>query len=435
MDKKYRVSPDEEFLDPEETLVDSFSGLSDVESPISNSFFSYILIFFIGVSVFFIINLVDLQILSGKEYKDIARQNISLNYFIPAPRGTIYDRQGERMAYDVPDFELLLVTKDIPDDEEGLFNFTKNLSDVMEKPYSEVEKLLEEQEDKALISFGKNIGKDKAIQLTGLSLPGVYVLPIPKREYDDGEYFSHIIGYTNKVSDLDLDDSYYKLQDKIGRIGIEKYYEETLRGTHGIRYFSEDSPEDNIVEGKSGNGLVLNIDKEVQKKLTLELSKILQSYGLKRGAAIMQNPNNGAVIAMVSLPSFDNNLFQTNLTSQDLENLFKDKDKPFFNRVTTGQYNPGSTIKPLLALAGLKEGVVTPQTTITDRTGYITIPNQYDPEIIYKYHDWKIQGTVNLKKALAQSSDIYFYSLGGGYGAIDGLGVEKLTSYYEEFFN
>ena len=430
----YRVRPDEEFIEPEETLMDSRSNLSKIERPVSGSVFNFLVLFFGIILVLYLVNLMNLQIFSGDRLKEIALQNISLSYTTPALRGVIYDRQGKELAYSVPDFELVVIPKQIPKNKNGLDNFKQILSKTSGISIDSLENTLNLQKNNALIIFQKEIEKSKAIQVSQAKLPGVFIIPKPKRIYADGNYFSHIIGYINQVSDLDLEkDEYYKLQDKIGRSGLEANYEEILRGTHGLVNFSKESSGNDLLGSKPGDSLVVNIDFDVQKKLYESLNTTLRSVGLTRGAAIVQNPNNGAVIGMVSFPSYDNNIFQEELTLEDFKNNFSDRNKPLLNRAIGGTYSPGSTIKPLLALAGLKEGVITSNTTITDNKGYITIRSQFDPNVIYTYRDWKIQGTVDLKKAIANSSDIYFYSVGGGYGNISGLGISRLATYFKEF--
>ncbi len=434
MSQEYKIKPNEEFIDPEETLMDSVTNLSNIERPISNSIFSVFMVILIGVLAVYFINIVNLQVFSWKKFREMALQNISLNYFIPLNRGVIYDRQGKELAYNIPDFELFVVSKYIPADSEGIENFKKNLSAAAGKSIGEIDKILELRKNDALISIEKGLDRLKAIKISQLKLPGVYVLSVPKRFYAEGPYFSHIIGYTGKISPSDLQsDGYYKLQDRKGRIGIESFYEDVLRGEHGIINFSRASSDNNLKLGSPGNNLVLNIDSEVQKHLYLSVSKTLKSAGLSRAAAIVQNPQNGKVMGMVSFPSYDNNLFQEELTDFDAKEIFQNKNKPLLNRIIAGLYNPGSTIKPLLALAALKEKIITTETAIIDNKGYITVKNQYDPNIVYTYRDWKIQGVVNLRKALAHSSDIFFYSVGGGYGPIDGLGISKIASYLKQF--
>jgi penicillin-binding protein 2 len=137
-------------------------------------------------------------------------------------------------------------------------------------------------------------------------------------------------------------------------------------------------------------------------------------------------------MAMVSFPSFDNNDFIESLSEDEYNRYFEDQNKPMFNRIISGRYNPGSTIKPLIALAALEEGIIDPDKIILS-TGQITIANQYNPEIVYVFHDWKPLGWVDMKTAIAMSSNIYFYHLGGGYDDVEGLGLERIRKYMKFF--
>ena len=178
-----------------------------------------------------------------------------------------------------------------------------------------------------------------------------------------------------------------------------------------------------------GNNLVLNIDYDLQKKLYNELYGVLTSAGLSRGAAVIQNPRNGAVLAMVSFPSFDNNIFIKGLSDSQFKNLFESNAKPLFNRVISGLYNPGSTIKPFMGMAALQEGIITSQDTIRDCVSLV-VPNPFDKNSPYVFKNWRQDyGLFNLRRAIAQSCNVFFFAIGGGFGNISGLGAEKIAKY------
>ncbi|HEY4475005.1 MAG TPA: penicillin-binding transpeptidase domain-containing protein, partial [Candidatus Paceibacterota bacterium] len=182
-----------------------------------------------------------------------------------------------------------------------------------------------------------------------------------------------------------------------------------------------------------GKNLVLNIDYDLQKKLFNELYGVLVSSGLSRGAAVVQNPQNGAVLAMVSFPTFDNNLFVKGLSDSQFKNLFENSTKPLFNRVISGQYNPGSTIKPFIGMTALQEGIITPNDTIRDCVSLV-VPNPFDRNSPYVFKNWRQDyGLFNLRRAIAQSCNVFFFTVGGGPpaggGKISGLGAEKIGKY------
>ena len=289
-----------------------------------------------------------------------------------------------------------------------------------------------------------DLDKNQVLAIKFLSPEGYYIVPNTKRYYIDGQQFSQVTGYIGKVNKEDLQDDYYFSTDTIGRLGMEAQYEEVLRGEHGRIFFSPDSktiedPQSGTDRDKDlsrdavqGKNLVLNIDYDLQKKLYNELHGVLSSAGLSRGAAIIQNPQNGAVLAMVSFPSFDNNLFVKGLSDNQFKNLFESKTKPLFNRVIGGLYNPGSTIKPFMGMTALQEGIITPQDTIRDCVSLV-VPNPSDKNSPYIFKNWRQDyGLFNLRRAIAQSCNIFFFTVGGGFGNITGLGAEKIAKYLSD---
>jgi len=171
--------------------------------------------------------------------------------------------------------------------------------------------------------------------------------------------------------------------------------------------------------------LVLNIDSGLQKKIFDALSGTLEAEKIKKGAAVAIDPRDGGVLALVSLPGFDNNLFAGGISSDNYQKLIKDPSKPLFNRAISGKYPPGSTIKPLIAIAALSEGVIDSHTQIESRGG-ISVGS-------YFFGDWKAHGFTDVRKAIAVSSDVFFYTVGGGYGNIEGLGMSKMKKYENLF--
>ena len=187
------------------------------------------------------------------------------------------------------------------------------------------------------------------------------------------------------------------------------------------------------VIGHGGN-VVLNIDAELQEHVYDELRGVLVNTGLSRGAAIVQNPQTGAVLAMVSFPGFDNNVFSNGLSLTEYTSIFENKARPLFNRVVSGIYNPGSTIKPLIGLMGLQEHVITPVTTIQDCIS-ISIPNPFNPDETYVFNNWRSDyGSFNLRRSIANSCNIFFATVGGGFGNIVGLGINKMVQYFKTSF-
>jgi len=259
------------------------------------------------------------------------------------------------------------------------------------------------------------------------------------RQYLFPTYFSHILGYLGKLEPQDAKENPdYSLTEKIGKEGLESSYEKFLRGQPGQQLVEVDSQgkEQNVISQtppQTGDSLILSIDADLQQSLQDSLSAELDRLKLKKAAAVAIDPRIGAVLAMVSLPTYDNNLFAQGISVQDYQNLENDPANPFLNRAIAGQYASGSTIKPLIGAAALQEKVITPSTTVNDSKGELDVPNQYNPQIVYRYPDWKAHGIVDIYSAIAQSCDVFFYTVGGGYGNIKGLGVDNLAKYFRLF--
>jgi len=433
MKKEYRVSSyEDKDISPEETLVDSL-GSSKVEIPISDATlrFAFSLTFILlGI---FLIAAFRLQIWQGKSFRQVALGNRSEVYAIPALRGDILDRHGQVLAENKPVFDLIAISVDLPKNTVELDSIITQLGQVLNESVVSLSKIFENRNKSASFVIKKNLKKEEALRIEDKFQRGIYVVNSSERFYPQGEKASAVIGYTGKVGKEELGDRYYGLNDRKGRSGIEDSFEKYLRGSHGQVFFDRSVDNYAIKQSTAGLSVVLNIDVGVQNHLYESLSGALRSVGIKAGAAVVQNPKTGEILGLVSFPSFDNNQLTGELSEETFKKYFQSNNRPTFNRAISGRYNPGSAIKPLLALAGLKEEVIIPETTITDQTGFITVKNIYNPETVYTYRDWKIQGTVDLRKALAHSSDIYFYSVGGGYNHIKGLGLAKLEKYFKIF--
>ena len=383
----------------------------------------------LGARVFF------LNVIKNGYYQDVATRNSVRNMLISAPRGLIFDRYGKQLVRNVPSMELVAIPSDLPTSEtdrqtlvDRLRGFIRFDSDEWETPLKTARGMFATpivlkspltQEESLIFS-------SRAADFPGLSLESSAI-----REYQDGLIFSHILGYEGKIRKEELDEyPEYLPIDSVGKQGIEKSYESALRGKRGADRVEVDSrgaikKELGISDPEPGSDIILNIDADLQKKLFDVLSATLEKAGLRKGAAVALDPRDGSVLALVSLPSFDNNLFADGIDSSSYKALIDDDSLPLFDRAIAGEYPPGSTIKPFLAGAALSEGVVTPTTQIESRGG-ITVAG-------FSFGDWKAHGFTDIRHAIAVSSDVYFYSVGGGYGNIRGLGMEKMDAYESRF--
>ncbi len=426
--RDYKITVGEDWVAPEETLLDSSSEYSDLETPISANVFrltlmASTLLFAVVIGITFKIG-----VINHKSFANLALQNKSVNFLIPPPRGIILDRLGKPLVKNLPRFDLLVISRELRENQSE--ENDNKIAGILKMPPEEFKNFVSENIKAGSIFFvATDLNKNQVLELKYLSPKGYYIIPNTKRYYIDGHQFSQIIGYTGKVSQEDLKDEYYYSMDIIGRLGVEGQYENVLRGEHGRIFFSKEDQESLNKEALSGKNLVLNIDYDLQKKLYSELWGVLASSGLSRGAAIIQNPQTGEVLAMVSFPSFDNNLFVNGLSDKQYKNLFESKLKPLFNRVISGLYNPGSTIKPFMGMTALEEKIITPQDTIRDCIS-LTVPNPFDKNSPYVFKNWRADyGLFNLRRAIAQSCNIFFFTVGGGFGNIVGLGAERIAKY------
>ena len=377
-----------------------------------------------------------LTIIKGAYYQDIAKGNSVRSLTINAPRGRIYDRFSVPLVTNMPSMDVTIIPFDLPKDEGQKKNIVSELSQILNMNEGEITVKMGNAEEQSYnpILIKENITQDEALMLAekAENLPGVHVDKTAIREYVDSKIFSHVLGYEGKIEKKEIEDNQgYLLTDYIGKQGIEKSYESVLRGTHGALQVEVDSMgkpkrEVGIINPKPGSDIVLSLDAGLQKKLFDTISATLEQTGTKTASAVAINPKNGEVLAMVNLPSFDNNLFAKKISQEDYVKLINDSDKPLFNRAVAGAYAPGSTVKPAMAAAALSEGVITPSTIIDGLGGVLSIGN-------FSYHDWKAHGPSDVRMAIAQSNDIFFYTIGGGYGPIEGLGMDRMKKYYNLF--
>ncbi len=459
------IEAEEIFLDAE--AIRSLEDKGKLERPVSrrNFFIFYTLI--IGCLLVLFLRAGQLEVIKGEYYLNLAQGNRLKVYSLAAPRGIIYDRLGCPLVYNTPSFDLVVDLNNFlanPQSvqEEILENISLVLSASLSLGAGSEKNLEENQGDSSVASLIQDDFKEKIAQAAGQvsrlvvkkniersvalvmeslveDWPGWRLEKNPRRQYINAPYFAHLLGYTGQVTPDDLE-KYpdYSLHDQIGKVGLELSYESILRGQPGQEQIEVDSSgkSQNLLTAKPpqpGQGLVLFVDQKLQEKLYLSLEKTVQRLtSVRRAAALAIDPNNGGVLALVSLPSFDNNLFAQGISSDELSALENDPAGPFLNRVLAGQYPSGSTIKPLIAAAALEENVIEPKRQI-DCQGGISVPNKYDPSIIYRYPDWKVHGLTNMVKAIAQSCNVYFYTIGGGYGRIEGLGINRIKEYLSCF--
>lgn len=439
------VDPEDIFLDsmnPVEFDQERLEGRLEHALPGAPFRFGWFLIF-LGMAVL-LSRAGYLQIVEGSVLEGRAEENRIFGVTLPAPRGIIYDRYHEALVKNTPSFEVVLEKNQLPDDIGGRGRLAANLSLLLGKSAAE---LIEsgfdyKKEKKALpaeIVAASDISREQVVDFESRreDFPGAIIRERELRHYP-GEAFAHLIGYVRKVTDADLKDyPEYSLADFVGKSGLEAQYESELKGKDGERLIEVNASHVEVGDlpersAEIGNGLLLNIDADLQRVLHDSLAKYIAERGKVAGAGVIMDPRDGAIRALVSLPAFDPNVFRKRLSQEDFEKIFLPKSKPLFNRVISAVYPAGSVVKPMVGVASLEEKILDPNYQIYD-SGSIAIPNPYRPGEETVFPDWRAHGTINLRSAIQWSANVYFYIVGGGYRDIKGLGITKLGEWMRRF--
>lgn len=386
-----------------------------------------------------------LQITEGSRNVALADGNRLRTTVNRAQRGVMYDRNGSLLVRNQPSFDLTVTPSQLPNDKDERTALYAQAASILGIPVGELQSKAEEKGLSysqpilviSKVNREKALAFDSAGELAGLNLEVNTV-----RLYQDGGSLGSLLGYTGRISAEEYTEQpagSYQQTDYIGKNGLEREYEQQLRGSNGSEQTEVDVAQRpvKVLASKpsvAGQNLTLTIDKELQDQLVGNIQKQLEAAGSGRGAGVVLNPKTGEILAMASLPGYDNNLFATGISNKEYTGLLNNANQPLFNKAFQGAYPVGSIIKPLVATGALSEGVVTPETTVND-TGSLQIKNIYDPNIVYTYRSYEAGGlgVVNLKRAIALSSNVFFYTVGGGFGPIKGLGVTKLNSWYQKF--
>ncbi len=496
------------------------------------------LLFRLGLFLAFIVitgRLVQLQVIEGQEYRERADENRLETKEVIAPRGVVYDRNGEILTRNKSSFEIALVPDDLPADLEetpdideegaeiakvlqllaadsdpkvalrvaeimfrtlGRSDYAKTLTeaglnvdfitvrgdakeivfqenlpagliampitvpDISEPlPLSGLVALIKRAiEFKRLGSASEavpildNVEREKAfgIEEERYHMASVRVNQAPIRQYVYGGLFSHVLGFMGPIPALrvrEYTNRGYNQNEKVGLSGLEGSYQDELRGLPGYKTLEQDilgrevGTVGKIQEPIPGSNLILNIDLRLQRVMSESLQAMLTEKKVDWGVTIAMNPQNGAVLGMVSLPTYDNNDFAESINEKYLA-LQRDKRKPLINYAIGGRYPPGSTFKLVTSVAALSEGVIDENTTVMD-AGPILLPNIFFPNDLsqaQRFVSWNHRlginhGPLNVVQALALSNDIFFYWIGGGYtpAKFRGLGQKALSSWSEQF--
>jgi penicillin-binding protein 2 len=388
------------------------------------------------------------QIIRGNYFYALAENNRVRIRPIIAERGIIFDRFGQQLVQNIPDFSLSIVPQDLPSEAMKRQEIIRRLSEMSDLSPDYINGLLQKYKNYSYDSLvlKENLDYDTSLKIyiESAQMPGVLIEGGNKRFYlyskDDNNSNStittaHILGYLGKLNDKELEKKHsegYLLSDNIGKIGVEKTYEGELRGIYGRKKIEVNAAgqEQNIVAEEPpipGNNLYLTIDLEAQNILENLIKKFVSTHGPYRISAIAMDPRNGEVLALVSWPTYNNNLFSGGIKQADYDKYLNDPDHPLFNRAIGGNTPSGSIVKPVVAAAALEEKIVDKNTTVLS-SGGIQVGKWY-------FKDWKTggHGITNVTKALAWSINTFFYYVGGGYKNFKGLGLDKILEYMYKF--
>jgi len=364
-----------------------------------------------------------LMVIESDDYKLRSVNNTIRTQSVPASRGLIFDRNGDILASNQPVFQLEMIPEQVPDINKTLQNLTE-IGLISKNNIDEIKKRIQRNLQFKSIVLKRNLD-DREVAIFAnnrINFKGIDIKSRLSRYYPKGEAFAHTLGYVGSISSTDysrFDPSFYTGKEQIGKTSIERNFEPYLRGQPGIQKLlvnvrgrvMETIDQDAF---QPGNNLTLTIDSDLQEIAY----KAMEG---QKGAVVILDASNGEILVMVSTPSFDPNQLSLGITQNEFNAFTRNKDKPLFNRAIAGQYPPGSTIKPMLALGALEMGIVEPELYMPCE-GKFLLPNYSRP-----FNDWATHGSVNVVRAIQASCDVYFYEVANE------MGIEKMSLFLKKF--
>jgi penicillin-binding protein 2 len=372
------IDPDEIFLDAKNLPnfdKDQFEGR--IEQPLGTGTAIGVAVAFLLIEIIFFTKVISLQVVHGEEFYSKSENNRLDHSPLFAMRGIISDRNKTLLAWN---------------------------------------------------SFGDEV-------LSSPSGTTTKQLPFPERRYISSSGFGHLLGYVSYPKQ-DSKGNFYQ-EEYLGKDGLEEQYQDIIAGENGIQIVERDAlgvvqPGSIIDEPKDGRALVLSVDAKVQEKLYTTIRDLAESHGYMAGSGALMDVETGELIAMTSYPEYESSILSDGTNKKKIQEYQLDKRAVFLDRAVSGLYTPGSIIKPVMAIAALSEGIISPDKQILS-AGSISIPNPYNPATKTVFNDWKVHGWTDMRRALAVSSDVYFYSIGGGYESQRGMGIENIEKYARLF--
>jgi penicillin-binding protein 2 len=376
--------------------------------------------------------LVFLQIQQAPTYQALAEANRTAAAAIPSTRGVVYDRAERPLVRNIPTWTVKIRPADLPYSQRDAI--VARLGGLLELTPTEINTRIESNPGSRfdLVRIKSDVPESiaRVISEERLNLPGVEVAVESRRDYLYGPLLSQVIGFTGAIDAgqiADLTAKGYLPDDLVGKAGVESQYESELRGVYGEQQVERDATGRTIRvlqatrDPKPGDSLVLTIDLKEQRYAQKALEWGLEAAGVRRGVFVVMNPQTGEILAMVSLPTYDDNLFARGISDKDFQRLMKDKDTPFLNHAIAEQYPPGSTYKLVTGTGALADGKLTRASTVLTKP-YV----QIGPD---KYWDWNHRGwgPLNIIEGFGHSSDTFFYQVS------QMLGIERLAYWAKQY--
>jgi len=380
-----------------------------------------------------------LQIARGAEFRALAENNRIRHHILPAERGLIYDRNGTVLAKNEPTFQIFATPSRLPAEGQELDALYQHVEEVLNIPQGTLLQPTKEDRrvDELLLIDGLNYEEGMRFAGRRDEFPGFDIEVGSQRTYITYAIptLSHLLGYTgilNKDQYQEKKAFGYRPFDHIGKQGLESQYETELRGTFGEEVLEVDALGNteriiSKVDPINGKNITLTIDAQLQAYIEGVLERELKKTDATKASVIATNPKTGEILAMVSWPAYDANLFTKGISQEMYSALVNNEDQPLFPRAYAGEFPSGSTIKPTFAAAALMEGIIDDKTTFLS-TGGVRIGLWFFP-------DWRAggHGVTNVYHAIADSVNTFFYMIGGGNETFNGLGIQKLMEYADHF--
>jgi penicillin-binding protein 2 len=373
-----------------------------------------------------------LQIARGGQYTSLAETNRAVLQAIPSTRGLIYDRQGRLLVTNVPSFSVKIRPADLPFSRRA--EVVGRVATLVGMDPADINEAIDANPGSRfdLVRVAQDVPRATAdvILESHLDLPGVEVVVESRRQYADGPLLSQILGYTGPINadqlEVQKDDGYLP-DDLLGKAGVEAIYEKELRGIYGSESVERNASGrkikvlQKVSEAQAGDSLRLTIDTTQQKLAQKALEWGMKAAGLKRGVVIVMNPQTGEILALVSLPTYDNNSFARGISATAYQRLLNNPNKPLINHGVAAHYPPGSTYKLVTGTGGLADKKITPKTRLITR-GFLTLGST-------RFYDWNHRGfgACNIRCGFGHSSDTFFFQVAGM------LGIDRLAYWAKQY--